>query len=87
MTGPARGPHAWVPEFVQLGAIRGSSFLFMPGLTVTFVIPGFAVRYGVLFLGETLTPWMLLCAGVIVCGTALSTALPGAPQPSRARRA
>lgn len=43
MTGPARGPHAWVPEFVQLGAIRGSSFLFMPGLTVTFVIPGFAV--------------------------------------------
>jgi drug/metabolite transporter (DMT)-like permease len=44
-------------------------------LTVTFLVPVFAVLYGVLLLGEHVTPWMLLCAGVIVCGTALSTGL------------
>ncbi|MHB1249045.1 MAG: DMT family transporter [Polaromonas sp.] len=44
-------------------------------LSVTFVLPVFAVLYGVLFLGEKVTPWMLLYAGVIVCGTALSTGL------------
>jgi len=41
-------------------------------LTVTFVIPVFAVIYGVILLGETVSPWMVLCAGIIVCGTALS---------------
>jgi hypothetical protein len=35
----------------------------------------FAVLYGVLFLAESVTLHMLLCAGVIVCGTALSTGL------------
>lgn len=44
-------------------------------LAVTFVIPVFAVFYGVVFLGETVTGWMLLCAAVIVCGTALATGL------------
>ena len=44
-------------------------------LTVTFLIPVFAVFYGVLFLREAVTPWMLLCAAVIVCGTALATGL------------
>jgi len=44
-------------------------------LTVTFVLPVFAVLYGALFLGEAITGWMLLCAAVIVCGTALSTGL------------
>ena len=44
-------------------------------LAVTFVVPVFAVFYGVLFLGEAVTGWMLLCGGVIVCGTALSTGL------------
>lgn len=44
-------------------------------LSVTFLVPVFAVLYGVLFLGETVTPWMLLCAVIIVCGTALSTGL------------
>jgi drug/metabolite transporter (DMT)-like permease len=42
-------------------------------LTVTFVVPVFAVIYGALFLGESVTGWMLFCGGVIVCGTALST--------------
>ncbi|HAL40010.1 MAG TPA: EamA family transporter [Polaromonas sp.] len=44
-------------------------------LSVTFLVPVFAVLYGVLFLGEAVTPWMVVCAGVIVCGTALSTGL------------
>ncbi len=44
-------------------------------LAVTFLVPVFAVLYGVLFLKESVTPWMIVCAGVIVCGTALSTGL------------
>ena len=44
-------------------------------LSVTFLVPVFAVLYGLVFLGEAVTPWMLLCAAVIVCGTALSTGL------------
>ena len=43
-------------------------------LAVTFVVPVFAVIYGAAFLREPVTPWMLICGGVIVCGTALSTA-------------
>jgi len=35
----------------------------------------FAVVYGMLFLGERVTPWMLGCGLVIVCGTLLSTGL------------
>ena len=42
-------------------------------LSVTFVVPVFAALYGWVFLGETVTPWMLLCAAVIICGTSLST--------------
>ncbi len=44
-------------------------------LAVTFVVPVFAVLYGVVFLRESVTPWMLVCAAVIVCGTALSIGL------------
>jgi drug/metabolite transporter (DMT)-like permease len=44
-------------------------------LAVTFVVPVFAIFYGALFLGEQVTPWMLVCGAVIVCGTALSTGL------------
>ncbi|WP_188708219.1 DMT family transporter [Polaromonas eurypsychrophila] len=44
-------------------------------LAVTFVVPVFAVFYGAVFLGEVVTLWMLLCAVVIICGTALSTGL------------
>ncbi len=44
-------------------------------LTVTFLVPVFAVFYGWVFLGEHITQWMLLCAAVIVCGVALSTGL------------
>ncbi len=42
-------------------------------ITVTFLIPVFAVFFGVSLLGEELTGWMLACGAVIVLGTALST--------------
>lgn len=44
-------------------------------LTVTFLIPVFAIAYGVLLLGEQVTPWMLVCGVVILAGTALSSGL------------
>ena len=44
-------------------------------LTVTFLVPVFATFYGAVFLGEAITPWMLTCAAVIVCGVALSTGM------------
>ncbi|WP_298924371.1 DMT family transporter [uncultured Ramlibacter sp.] len=56
-------------------------------LAVTFVVPVFAVLYGALFLGEAVTGWMLLCAAVIVAGTALSTGLLTLPGRHRVRSA
>ena len=44
-------------------------------LTVTFLVPVFAIAYGVVFLAESVTPWMLLCGAVILLGTALSSGL------------
>lgn len=44
-------------------------------LSVTFGIPVFAVLYGVLLLGEVVTPWMLGCGAIVVLGTALATGL------------
>ncbi len=44
-------------------------------LAVTFAIPAFAVFYGVLLLGESITLWMVVCALVIIAGTTLSTGL------------
>jgi len=49
-------------------------------LAVTFVVPVFAVFYGALFLAEQVTPWMVGCGVVIVCGTALSTGLLKVPK-------
>ena len=44
-------------------------------LTVTFVIPVFAVLYGAVLLGESVTGWMVGCGLIIIVGTALSTGL------------
>jgi drug/metabolite transporter (DMT)-like permease len=44
-------------------------------LTVTFVVPVFALIYGAAFLHEAVSLWMLFCAAIIVCGTALSANL------------
>jgi len=44
-------------------------------LSVTFVVPVFALMYGSLFLHETISLWMLFCGTIIACGTALSVGL------------
>jgi len=44
-------------------------------LSVTYAIPVFAILYGVVLLGESVTLWMGLCGAVIMLGTSLSTGL------------
>ena len=44
-------------------------------VTVTFLIPLFAVFYGTVFLAETVTGWMVVCGAVILLGIALATGL------------
>ena len=44
-------------------------------ITVTFLVPAFAVGWGVLFIGERPTAAMLAGCGVILIGTALATGL------------
>lgn len=44
-------------------------------LTVTFLVPVFAVMYAAVFLNERITLWMLVWGGVILLGTALSAGL------------
>jgi len=53
-------------------------------ISVTFLIPAFAVLWGALMLHEAVTPAMVLGCAVILCGTALST---GMLKPRRAKRA
>ncbi len=44
-------------------------------LTVTFVLPVFTIIYGLIFLHEAVSLWMLFCGAIIICGTALSADL------------
>ena len=44
-------------------------------MTVTYLIPLFANLIGVVFLNEVITPWLLVCAATILCGTALAAGL------------
>ena len=46
-------------------------------LSVTFLVPVFALAYGAILLDEVVTSWMLVCGAVIFAGTALSTGLLG----------
>lgn len=48
-------------------------------LSITFAIPIFALLYGVVLLGEVVTPWMVGCGLVIIAGTTLSTGLLSIP--------
>jgi drug/metabolite transporter (DMT)-like permease len=87
LTWPARLPslRAWLAVAVLGIACTGFAYILFfrlidtagptRALTVTFLVPVFAVVYGVVFLNEHVTAWMLLCAAVIVCGVALSTGL------------
>lgn len=57
-------------------------------LAVTFLAPVFALGYGAVFLQEQITPWMVGCGLVVVCGTLLSTGLvvPRLPLRATAKR-
>ena len=44
-------------------------------LTVTYLVPVFAVGYGVLLLGESVTLWMLMCGAIVLVGTSLASGL------------
>jgi drug/metabolite transporter (DMT)-like permease len=46
-------------------------------MTVTYLIPVFANVFGMVFLDEVVTHWMMGCAVVIVAGTALASGLVG----------
>ncbi|WP_353132442.1 DMT family transporter, partial [Limnohabitans sp.] len=46
-------------------------------MTVTYLIPVFANFFGVVFLDELVTHWMMGCAVIIVMGTALASGLVG----------
>jgi len=46
-------------------------------MTVTYLIPVFANFFGVMYLDEVVTHWMMGCAVVIVLGTALASGLVG----------
>ena len=48
--------------------------------SVTYLIPVFALVYGVLFLDEHITLRMILCGAVVLVGTALATGLIYRPQ-------
>jgi drug/metabolite transporter (DMT)-like permease len=90
---PARNPGAaaWAGAAVLAFACTGLAYLLYfrliaragpaNAIAVTFLIPGFAVLWGALFLGEALTPAMLLGCAVILLGTALATGLVGPKKP------
>ena len=69
----------------EILAAVGRQFLpVWAALAVTFAVPVFAVIYGAVFLDEQVTPWMLFCGVVIVCGTSLSSGLLRLPALRRA---
>ncbi len=84
---PAQTPslHAWTSMAILALVCTGIAYILYfrlietagpsRALTVTFMVPVFALLYGALFLGEEITLWMLLCGCVVVCGTALATGL------------
>ncbi|MEJ7688228.1 MAG: EamA family transporter [Variovorax sp.] len=84
---PAQMPsmRAWLALIVVGTACTGLAYILFfrlietagpaRALTVTFLVPVFALFYGAVFLGEEITQWMLVCAVVIVCGVGLSTGL------------
>jgi drug/metabolite transporter (DMT)-like permease len=97
---PARAPSpsAWASLAVLAVACTGLAYILFfrliahvgpaNAITVTFMIPAFAVAWGALFLGEQITPAMLIGCVVILVGTALATGVLGprglaAPPPTR----
>jgi drug/metabolite transporter (DMT)-like permease len=79
------GAQAWGSVFMLGIACTGIAYVLYfrlvnragpsKALTVTFLIPVFALVYGVIFLGETVTLMMLLLGMLVILGTALSSGL------------
>ena len=79
------GAQAWGSVFMLGVACTGIAYVLFfrlvnragpaKALTVTFLIPVFALIYGVIFLGETVTLMMLLLGMLVILGTALSSGL------------
>jgi len=96
-TWPAASPSptAWLTVAVLAIACTGIAYVMYfrliahvgpaNAITVTFLVPAFAVAWGALFLGERPTTAMLAGCAVIVAGTALATGL--LPRPRVARPA
>ena len=78
-------PAAWGAAATLAGACTGLAYVLYfrliahagaaNAISVTFLIPGFAMLWGWLFIGEQPTAAMLLGCAVILLGTALSTGL------------
>jgi len=49
-------------------------------MTVTYLIPLFANVIGIVFLNEVITTWVILCAAMILTGTALAAGLVKLPR-------
>jgi drug/metabolite transporter (DMT)-like permease len=96
LTLPAAMPSAKAWGAMTMAAVLCSAFAFMMYFelmqrvdiartsSVTYLITVFALIYGVLFLDERLTLWMLLCGLVVLVGTALATGLIKRKDPSAA---
>ena len=79
------GPRAWAAIVAIAVLCTGIAYILYfrliahagpsRALAVTFLAPVFALLYGTVFLNEAITPWMIGCGLVIVCGTMLSTGL------------
>jgi drug/metabolite transporter (DMT)-like permease len=84
---PARMPggSAWLAAVALAVLCTGAAYVLYfrliahvgpaNAISVTFLIPAFAVLWGALFLHEGITPAMVLGCAVILCGTALVTGL------------
>jgi drug/metabolite transporter (DMT)-like permease len=87
LTWPAQMPaaHAWAMLALLAVLSTGVAYILYfrliahagpaYAMTVTFLVPPFAVVWGALFLDEAVTPAMLAGCAVILAGTALATGL------------
>lgn len=89
-----RDPRLWIAVVVLGVVCTGLAYLLFfrliaslgatRAVAVTYVIPVFGIGWGMLVLGEQITPMIVLGAVVIVAGTALTTAFGTARAPARA---
>jgi len=84
-------PIAWIGATMLAALCTGVAYILYfrliahigPGnaITVTFLVPAFAIAWGAMFLGETLDAQTVIGCGVILLGTSLATGF--LPRPPR----